>query len=322
MPATITHAYFGKDIYDILPSYISDKLDLKRVMMFSQNTDSLLFYNLFSFFPGKKVRKLQKYFHTNNTKDFFINLLKYVKENNIDDKDTYSFIVGFIAHYVLDSTIHPYVYYKTGMFDRNIPSTYKYNNVHAFMEAFLDNDMVQRRENINPYKYNVSKVAFDTKKFSKDLDNTIYYVYDKTYDIKDMNKIYYKSLKQMKWALYLFRRDRFGIKKFFYKVVDTITPKNCYRLEAVSYHYPLEDKNNFLNSNNDLWRYPTDYDHTSTESFIDLYIKALEKAKSIITDSFDYLNGKDIDLGKLFLNTSYVTGKDCLEQKELKYFQF
>lgn len=322
MPATITHTYFGKDLYEVLPSYISDKLDLKRVMMFSQNTDPLMFYNLFSIMPGKKIRKLQKYFHTNNTKDFFINLLNYVKDNDIDDKDTYSFIVGFIAHYVLDSTIHPYIYYKTGMFDKNIPSTYKYNNVHAFMEAFIDNDMVKRRENINPYKYNVSKVAFDTKKFSKNLNDTIYFVYDKTYGIKDMNKIYYKSLKQMKWDLYLFRKDPYGIKKFFYKLLDTITPKNVYRLEAVSYHYPLEDKHNFLNSNHDLWRYPTDYDHTSHESFIDLYIKSLEKAKSIITDSFDYLKGKDIDLDKLFLNTSYVTGEDCLEKKELKYFQF
>ena len=81
------------------------------------------------------------------------------------------------------------------MFDRKKPDTYKYNNVHAFMEAFLDNDMVRRRENINPYKYNVSKVAFNTKKFSKDLNSTIYYVFDKTYDYKNMDKIYYKSLK-------------------------------------------------------------------------------------------------------------------------------
>lgn len=322
MPATITHAYFGKDIYEVLPSYINSKLDLKRVMMFSQNTDALMFYNLFSLFPGKKIRKLSKYCHITNTRGFFINLLNYIKDNNIDDTDTYSFLVGFICHYVLDSTVHPFVTYKTGVFDRKNPNTYKYNNVHAFMEAFIDNDMVKRREKINPYKYNVSKTAFSTKKFSKDLNSAIYFVYDKTYDVKDMDKIYYKSLKQMKHALYLFRRDRFGIKKFFYKVLDTITPKNCYRFEAISYHYPLEDKNNFLNSNNDLWRYPTDYDKTSTESFIDLYIKALEEAKSIICDSFEYLNGKDIDLNKVFTNKNYVTGEDCDIEKELKYFQF
>ncbi len=322
MPATITHAYFGKDIYDVLPTYITNKLDLKRVMMFSQNTDSLLFYNLFSVLPGKKIRKLQKYLHSTNTRDFFINLLNYVKDNNIDDIDTYSFIVGFITHYVLDSNVHPFVYYKTGMFDKNIPSTYKYNNVHAFMEAFIDNDMVRRREHINPYKYNVSKTSFDTKKFSKDLDNTIFYVYDKTYDIKDMNKIYYKSLKQMKYSLFIFRRDVYGIKRFIYKVADSITPKNWFRFEAISYHYPLEDKHSFLNSDNNIWHYPTDYDHTSNESFIDLYIKSIEEAKDIITKSFDYLNGKNINLYDVFINKNYFTGEDCDSKKELKYFQF
>ena len=321
MPATITHAYFGKDIYDVLDNNIVDKLDLSRVMMFSQNTDSLMFYNLISLLPGKKIRKLSKYCHNNNTRDFFINLLNYVKANNIDDKDTYSFIVGFICHYVLDSTIHPFVVYKTGIFDRKNKATYKYNNVHAFMEAFIDNDMVKRREGINPYKYNTNKL-FNTKAFSKDLNNTIKNTYLNTYNVNDMDKIYYKSLKQMKWDLYLFRRDPYGIKKFFYKLIDTITPRSCYRFEAVSYHYPLEDKNNFLNSNNDLWRHPTDYDKTSTDSFIDLYIKALEEAKNIITSSFEYLNGKDIDLNKVFLNKSYLTGEDCLEKKELKYFQF
>ena len=54
MPATITHAYFVKDVIDILPNNIKKNTILKRSMMFGQSTDSLLFYNLFSLAPGKK----------------------------------------------------------------------------------------------------------------------------------------------------------------------------------------------------------------------------------------------------------------------------
>ena len=57
MPATITHAYFAKDIYDILPNDIKDNLDLKRIKMFGQSTDSLMFYNLFSILPGNYWKK-------------------------------------------------------------------------------------------------------------------------------------------------------------------------------------------------------------------------------------------------------------------------
>ena len=322
MPATITHAYFVKDVIDILPDSIKSKLNIRRSMMFGQSTDSLMFYNLFSILPGKKIRDFQSYFHNNKTQEFFINLLRYVKDNNINDIDTYSFIVGFICHYVLDSTIHPYIIYKTGIFDKNNKYTYKYNNMHTFMESFIDNDMVKRRENINPYKFDIGKFCFDTKVFSNDLNNAIDFSFFNTYKISDMNKIYYKSIKQMKYSLKLFRRDPYGIKKFMYKLVDTFTTNRTYRFEAISYHYPLEDRHNFLNLDHRLWRNPTTYSMTSTESFPELYLRAIKKAKVIICGCYDYVNNKDIDLEKLFDNTSYVTGLDCNSNKTLKYFEF
>lgn len=322
MPATITHSYFMKDLYEVLPDNITSKIDLNRSKMFAQSTDSIMFYNLLSIKPSHNLRKFQYYFHTHKTNDFFINLLDYVKEHNIDDKDTYSFIVGFITHFVLDSNIHPYIIYKTGFFDKKKKETYKYNGIHHFMETFLDNDLIKRRENTDPYKFNISKFCFDTKKFSNDLNNTIDYTFYTTFNIKNMSYKYYRSLKQMKTYLRLFRMDRFGIKKFFYKIIDTFTPRSMFRFEAVSYHLPLEDKHNYLNNNHTMWKNPVDDNITSTESFVDLYLRSLEEARNISIKIFEYLNGKDIDLKSLFLNKSYVSGLDCDIEKELKYFEF
>lgn len=323
MPATIVHSYFAQDVYDILPSTIKKRLDINRLKMFGQSTDSLMFYNLFSLLPGKKIRKFQKYFHENQTQEFFINLINYIKENGYDkDSDVDSFLVGSICHYVLDSTIHPYIFYKTGCFDKKKKSTYKYNNVHTFMETFLDNDMIKRREDINPYKFRIDRFSFDTKRFSNGLGDTINKTFEETFNIKNMDKIYYKSLKQMKRAIRVFRYDPIGVKKFFYMLVDTFTSRRTFRFEAISYHYPLEDRHNYLNENHKLWRNPTTYSMTSTESFLDLYLKALKLAKVMICASFDYLEGKDIELDKVFTNISYVTGIDCNKKKELKYFEF
>ena len=323
MPATAVHAYFAQDLNDILPKEIKNKLDVDRLKTFGQSTDSLMFYNLFSILPGKKIRDFQKYFHTNKTQDFFVNLINYIKENDYtEDIDVNSFLVGTICHYVLDSTVHPYIYYKTGYFNKNDKSTYKYNNVHTFMETFLDNDMIKRRESINPYKFNISKFSFDTSKFSNELKDTIKYTFKETFDVDNMDKIYYKSLKQMRNSIFIFRQDRYGIKKFFYKLADTFTSKRVFRFEAISYHYPLNDRHNFLNENHKLWRNPCDYSLTSEESFLDLYLKALKLAKVMICASFDYINGKDIELEKVFINKSYITGLDCELDKELKYFEF
>ena len=323
MPATVVHAYFAQDLNDILPKEIKNKLDVDRLKTFGQSTDSLMFYNLFSILPGKNIRDFQKYFHTNKTQEFFINLINYIKENDYtEDIDVNSFLVGAICHYVLDSTVHPYIYYKTGYFNKNDKSTYKYNNVHTFMETFLDNDMIKRRESINPYKFNISKFSFDTSKFSNELNDTIKYTFKETFDVDNMDKIYYKSLKQMRNSIFIFRQDIYGIKKFFYKLADTFTSKRVFRFEAISYHYPLNDRHNFLNENHKLWRNPCDYSLTSEESFLDLYLKALKLAKVMICASFDYINGKDIELEKIFINKSYITGLDCELDKELKYFEF
>lgn len=322
MPATVTHSVFAKDVFDILPTDISNKLNLKDCKMFSQSVDSLKFYNLFSIFPGKDIRKFQGFFHRNKSQDFFINLLRFIHDNELEVDDVYSFLVGFICHYALDSTLHPYIIYKTGIFKKGVPSTYKYNNVHAFMENFLDNDIIRRRLKKDPYKFDVCAYCFHIHPFSNDLSHLINYTFYNTFKIRGMSDTYYKSLKQMKNAIRLFRMDRYGVKKNIYKFVDTITPKSCYRFEAISYHYPLEDKHNFLNNNNHLWRNPAIYDMTSTESFADLYIKAIKKAKVLICASFDYLNDKDIELEQIFTNKSYITGLDCDNKKELKYFEF
>ena len=139
MPATVTHAYFTNDIYDILPENIKNRLNLKRLKMFGQAYDPFMFYNLFSILPGKKVRNLSEYFHSNKTRAFFINNLNIIKENNLsNDKDTLSFLTGFICHYALDSTLHPYIIYKTGVMDKKYKNTYnKKNNYFLFFCKFF-----------------------------------------------------------------------------------------------------------------------------------------------------------------------------------------
>lgn len=322
MPSTATHAFFVKDVYDILPEKIGKNLNLSKCRMYGQSIDSLKFYRLFSFLPGKKIRDFQKYFHENQSQEFFCNLLHYMKDNDIHDEDTYSYLFGSICHYALDSTIHPYIVYRSGIFDSKNPSTYHYNNVHTFMENFIDNDMIQRRTKTNPYYFDFSQFCFSISPFSTELANTIDFAYYNTFGISNMSQIYYDSLKQMKMAITLFRRDPRGIKKFFYQLLDSFTSRRCFRFEAVSYHGELEDKHDYLNIQHRLWRNPAIYDKTSTESFVDLYLKAIKFAKVLMCASCDYLSGKNIDLEKIFDNTSYVTGLNCNDKRELKYFDF
>ena len=44
MPATVTHAYFSNDVYDILPNQIKERISLSRIKMFGQGTDPETFF--------------------------------------------------------------------------------------------------------------------------------------------------------------------------------------------------------------------------------------------------------------------------------------
>ena len=323
MPASVTHAYFASDVYDTLPANIKNHLSVPRLRMFAQSTDSFLFYRLFSLKSSHGLRKFQHTFHVSKSQDFFINFIQFIKDEHLEkDVDTCSFLCGFISHYVLDSTMHPFIFYKTGKFRKNDPSTYKYNSLHTLMEVYLDNHLILTREKHSPYTFPVSNFCFDLTPFSEELNHSISYTFNKVFQLQNMDTIYFESLKNMKFALKNFRQDRLGIKRLGYKFIDMFTPRKWIRLEYVSYHVSMKTPFDFLNFKHRIWRNPTTYSITSKESFYDLYVKALKLAKKIIEDTFLYLKGENIDLKMVYTNLSYTTGLDCNLKKKLKYFEF
>ena len=324
MPATVTHAYFANDLYDILPIGLKKLLmdEKKRLRMFSQSTDSFIFYNLLKK-KDKHIRDFQGYFHTNKSGEFFINLVNYIKYNNYyQNSEIMAFLYGFIAHYSLDTKLHPFIIYKTGIVNEEDPNTYKYRNKHEYMENFLDNYMIKQKEFITPYSFKFYDFTFDLKPFSKELIEVIDYAFKETFNFKDFSKYYYKSLKDMYKALKYLRYDKYGIKMFCYKTVDKFTSDKTFKFQAISYHTPLKDDHNYLNLNHSTWLHPCLKREKHNESFIELYSIALKDAKKIITDVNSYLKGtKKINLKTVFKNYSYLTGKNCNNKSELKYFE-
>lgn len=325
MPATITHAYFGEDIYNRLPSDIKLKIkDYKTsLMMFSQSMDSLMFYNILSPLKGKNIRDLASVFHNNKVNIFFNNLIEYIKKKKLyNDPQTLAFLYGLIAHHSLDSTIHPFVFFKTGDFNKNDPNTYKYNGLHTYMETYIDNYMLEKR-NTNVNNFKIQEFCFDIKPFSKELIDAIDYSFENTYSINNMSKKYYKSLKQMKTFLVLFRFDNHGIKKLGYKTIDFFTPKKLFRFNSLSYKLDNFDNYNFLNNKHKVWTYPIDSNLKSTKCFDQLYNDALNNSLNIIKElNLYFFKNKHIDINNLFKNKSYITGIDCNSKKRQLFFEF
>lgn len=324
MPNIYMHAKFALDVYDKLD--INTKyllLDYKNhLTTFAQSVDPLFLYDLKH--KNSRIRDFCHYFHNNKSKDFFKNLINYIKYNHLEnDPEIIAFLYGFLSHYILDSTMHPYIIYKTGIFNKNDKDTYKYRGKHYLMENYLDKEFIKLREQTNPVKYKFYDVL-NTKEFSKNLNDLIDITFKETFDVNNMSKFYYKSIINMKRLYKLLRYDKTGLKLLCYRFINLIAPKAIKTdIRYISYHYTEKNLKHYLNLERNKWNYPTHKSKKYNYSIIDLYINALTKCKNLILEINKYLfENKKINLDKLLDNLSYASGIDCTNKRELKYFEF
>ncbi len=322
MPQTFTHAVFSKDVYNRLDSKLKcfNDNNINHLLTFSQNTDPFMFYKIECLRSDNKTRKFQKEFHNTNTKNFFDTLVLNIKERKLyNDNDVLAFLYGYICHYALDSIVHPFVIYKSGVFDKNNKELYKYNSLHSLMETYIDNYMINKKYNMNPFKFNVSKYSFNDFNFSNNLVNLVNDTFKDVFKYDDMYFKYIRSLKDMKRFLRRYRNDRFGIKRLLYSFIDLFTKPNNFKFKSISYFYYPKNID-YLNNNHNNWTNPCDNNIISNKSFDELYEDALILACNLITSVNNYFNNKE-ELNNIFSNNSYITGLDCSLEYKFKYFE-
>ena len=96
------------------------------------------------------------------------------------------------------------------------------------------------------------------------------------------------------------------------------------KLTSFSYAFDTNNKNHYLNEKRKAWNHPVDKDEVHNCSFFELYNRALDEAVNIIetVNKFLYKNKKIDLLDKVFLNLSYLNGKDSTLNLRMKYFEF
>ena len=106
MPTTYTHDVFGKMIYQKLPEPLkeiaADHINSYRI---GQHGPDILFY--YHLFHENPVNQLGMEMHEAIAASFFRKCKKYYQETK--DEEALAYVFGFICHYMLDSTCHPYI---------------------------------------------------------------------------------------------------------------------------------------------------------------------------------------------------------------------
>lgn len=123
MPDIVAHNSMGDKVMSRLPQEISSTID-RNIFRFSvMGPDPYIFYRFFLRRLRHGVNKRSHTMHRTDSKKFLLELAKRNKTTEM-----FSFLAGFLCHFALDSTSHPYIFGK---------GEYK-SNMHTAIEHKLD----------------------------------------------------------------------------------------------------------------------------------------------------------------------------------------
>ena len=315
MPSIVTHNLFCHDVLN----NINSNIDINLYQIFAQSFDELFYYSFFFPFLGKKERKFGYYCHRHNVNDYFKNIISYIDGNNYhNNKSLLSYLYGSICHYVLDKNCHPYVFYYSGDANQNK----RWVGLHEKMEVEIDAYMLKLKENKDLRHESMTNRLFPKVNVDKILLECMDKVFEDTFNATGMGRKYFRSVKTGRFIMRFFVTDHFGIKKLLYRIKDFILPAKTRRYQYLSFYVKNVDKD-YLNIDNNTWKYPCEPSISYNLSFVQLYEKSVREASNIINNIEDYFNNnKKLDeVLTLIGNNSYVSGISCEEERYMTCFR-
>lgn len=227
-----------------------------------------------------------------------------------DKGPLFSYLAGYLCHYCLDRTCHPYILCKTGDYEEGRPETLPYRGAHTRLERAIDSFIIRRHYGMTPWKFPIAKTVLALKKLPEELREPLNRAHEKVYGWAGVFDDLNRCLRDQK-IFYRLMQDPYGIMDKLTPLVDNGKSRQDYRTLPY-YHKDMDPALcDYLNEKKALWAHPCDKSLVSRESFEELFEKALAEAVSLTELSVRCIRGEDVPLAEALGNASYETGFDC-----------
>lgn len=282
MPSLFTHYDIGQKTLNILNKKIQNEINkyIDYYNYFNQGWDNMYYLQPFN----SNYRKLGVKSHKKNVPAFFCNMVKFIKNNNLEDKNYLSnTIYGFMNHYITDTIIHPYINYQVK--NLGIP--------HTKMEFMLD-------RYINK---NITKKDFKTVTpkiyFYNELINMLDYTFLNTHGEKNIGKRFNKGRKNGYYLHRYFGYDKHGFKSKFYKILYIIPIFKRISVSDLTYYKNHYFDERILNKEKISWHHPNNENEKYNYSLEELFEITIKIAKKVNTEIYNVIH-KNGDINKLY----------------------
>ena len=224
-----------------------------------------------------------------------------------------AYISGFLGHYSLDCTAHPYVYAFTNYDPKNKKKNTEYFGQHAYLGTALDKELLWIKKQMSPSEFHQDSTIHLSKFQKHIIAKMLSYAYNHTYYDIVANPIIIRHAMGWMEAGTRAVNDSTGQKKVMVRFAERLTLHRAFISPMLpSDHYQfVEDP---MNMQHRTWQHPWTKEKTSA-SFMELYKKAgrlfdlrLHNYYQLVANGFT-LQGRHDFCTKYFGNRSFLSGE-------------
>jgi hypothetical protein len=290
MPAILTHDFFGRDVYKDVSAALGFMTPAQRdaFLLGNQGPDPLFYLAANPrVSAGNRVGELM---HRDAPTRLFASLKQALAALGGEDRSVgEAYAAGFLCHYLLDRTAHPFVFAtEFALCDAGVPGLNRSDGglVHVEIERDLDEAILYTKlaETIDTYRpYREVLQASDATLAA--IDKLYRRAIADAYGRSLADDCYTRAVKTFRLVQHLFYSPTRGKAHVLAPLELRFSPKRYSLYRAMAHHSRTESTSAFDNRNHRSWTNPFD-DTESRESFWDLYQTAQTLVDSGLTEFF------------------------------------
>ncbi|WP_283407960.1 zinc dependent phospholipase C family protein [Anoxynatronum buryatiense] len=321
MPSLITHCQCVKEA---LESFSGQKRIMteaaqkhpQMIMLGAQGGDPFFYEGVVPWEKRLHLRTLGEKMHEHHIRRFFSEMLASLKDGEALFQLKLAYILGYLAHYALDTHTHPFIFYWSGFAeDPGDPAQqYRFKCDHSAYEKALDLFFVPNAHQIPLHRW-IQPPQAEMQAMARWLAPLLHHLYD----IPVSPKGVMKSARDMQ-LIYRLLLDRTGWKRRMTACLEGIFRPPGY-MTANIYPQKMPGDEDVLNEGRKPWCLPWDQQAVSRQNFMELYQEAVRETVELWQAVEDWLEGRNTLEGVLekIGNRSFSTGIDCQQQVVFRY---
>ena len=315
MPGLITHYICA----DVCLGRLQDK-NTKKIL-----TDRRVMYNVgaqgpdvfFYYLPclyRKSIYRMGNTLHEKKTGAFFSTALTLL--SGITDTDArraaLAYLAGYLTHYALDASTHPYIYYKSGFKrkgDRTNPLRHSVN--HRTFETNIDVLMLDMVSSEKPSDKKIWQFVSSSFKEAQTTAAMLSGALREVYGMKLSDRQVYAAFRSM-GAVNRLLQSNGGKRKQVMAFIEDFTIKE-YVISSLIHSQTADAALDFLNLKKQPWYFPWEDTTAHDSTFTDLFEIAVEQAVHMIDSLFAFDAGmlSHAEIVAIIGNRSMSTGMDA-----------